>query len=81
MEICGGLHVMFLVYLHLLYTKAYGKFGMQYEENPCTQLENEINENEAKLKFLRIKKISGIMARAKARWQAEGGNIQIIFAI
>ena len=42
---------------------------------------NNIQAKEKELKLLREKKMSGIMARAKARWQTEGENAQIIFVI
>ena len=44
----------------------------RYEECPNLQLANEIQLTEQNLKIEREKKISGIMARAKARWLAEG---------
>ena len=44
----------------------------QYNHNPGIDLENEIKDTENMLKSLREKRVSGIMARAKARWAAEG---------
>ena len=44
----------------------------KYEKNPTTELNDEILLAEQQLKILREKKVSGIMFRAKARWQAEG---------
>ncbi len=42
------------------------------EKNENENIKHEINETENNLKNLREKKITGIMARAKARWIAEG---------
>ena len=45
----------------------------QLETNPTSvDLRDSINNAEDQLKIFRERKINGIMARAKAQWQAEG---------
>ncbi len=48
------------------------KLHRDLEKNENVNIMNEITEVENNLKTLREKKITGIMARAKARWIAEG---------
>lgn len=53
----------------------------KFEISPSENIKTEIQEAERKLTESREKKISGILARAKAKWEAQGGNVQITFAI
>ena len=43
-----------------------------FDNNPSDTLKLEINDTENELTQIREKKVTGIMARAKARWEAEG---------
>lgn len=67
--------------LKIEYEKNVHTLQLNYEYNPSEALGNKIKQTEDDLKMLREKKINGIMARAKARWAAEGENVQFISVV
>ena len=48
------------------------KLEHKFSNNPTEEIKNEIQSIEEKLITFREKRINGIMARAKARWEVEG---------
>ena len=61
--------------LEIEYEKKLHTLQLSYESNPSEALGNkikQIKQTEDDLKMFRETKVNGIMARAKARWAAEG---------